>query len=453
MSARPIIRMIFLLVSSGFVLFAASSLAGEIELFDGTVLKGGYPIFLSTVGPKVPRPAPDKSLNLAIVSLAESNAVRFYVPRLQAKLPNRDADLLQPEMFKLPEIKRPKSKVIDQVAGQLEATAWNEFGHRSVKFKSGDKTLALMQQIVELRPKYATVSAMDYIWEFSIPTNSIPPETLDQMLLKAIKRENADEHFAIARFYLEGDFYQLAQQKLESIRAEFPNRAKDVDLLITQLRQYLADQALRILEERREAGQHQFAYDTAKKFLALNIPEIQETTLLKLKRGVQRVDDERMKMEDVRQLLGQLQAALPADQAAEVAPLRLEIAEGLHAENLDRLAPFVDLAEAENRQPGEKLALALTGWILGPDRADTDLKVAIRLWQARGLLLEYFRAENAADRASAAEKLLAVESVGPQQILRLIPLLPPALETPGATPGEAFTVEVERRNKDRKSVV
>lgn len=420
-------------------------LGGEVTLNDGTVLRGGYPIYLSTVGPRVPRPDPDKSLNLAIISLSESEAVRFYVPRLHAKNVSRDADLRPSELFKLPEEKRAKPKIIEQVAGQIQATAWDEFGHRRVSFKAGTKKVDLMQEIVELTPKYVKVTAMDYLWEFGLPTNSIPPDTLRKMLYRAAKPDNPDDRFAIARFYLEGEFYQLAQQELDSIRADWPERANDVDALTLQLKQYLAEQALSMLDERREAGQHQFAYDTAQKFLSLNIPGISPVILQKLKQSVALTDSERTKMEDIRQLLGQLQAELPPEQAAEVAPLRAVIADGLHSDTLDRLAPFLALADAENRKSAEAIALALTGWILGPDQADTDLKAAIRLWQARGLLIEYFRSDNPVERTAVVEKITQLESVGPRQVARLIPLLPPRLETPSMTTGAPFSVTAERR--------
>lgn len=432
-------------ISVGCLLCCAGLYAGEVTLNDGTVLKGGYPIFLSTVGPRVPRPDPDKSLNLAIISLSESGAVRFYVPRLYVKNRNPDADLRPSEFFKLPEEKRPKPKIIDEVAGQINATAWDEFGHRRVSFRAGPKKVEVMQEIVELTPKYVKVTAMDYLWEFGLPTNSIPPETLRAMLYKAVKPDNPDDRFAIARFYLEGEFYQLAQQELESIRADWPEQGKQVDVLTLRLKQYLAEQALSMLEERREAGQHQFAYETAQKFLSLKIPDISPVIMEKLKQSVRVADDERNKMEDIRQLLGQMQAQLEPQQAAEVAPLRAVIAEGLHHDTLDRLAPFLQLADAENRNPAEKLALALTGWILGPDQADTDLKMAIRLWQARGLLIEYFRSDNSVERASVLEKLVLLEGVGHRQVARLLPLLPPRVDTPDFTPGVPFNVTAERR--------
>lgn len=426
--------------------------AGEITLQDGTILKGKQPVLLDTVGPKVSRPDPDKSPNLAIYMVEEAGAVRFFAPRLRVKDKNLDVNLRPSEVFTLPTEKRGRHRVIDQVAGQIEATPWDGFGHRRVSFNANGKKIDVMQEIYELNPQYVKVTAMDYLWGFGLPTSSIPPQTLDEMLHRAAKKDNPDDRFAIARFYLEGEFYQLAQHELDSIRADFPDQADQVQQLTQQLKQYLAEQAVSLLEERRAAGQHQFAYDTARKFLDLNLPDVQAGTLLLLKNSVRDADEVRSKMEDARQLLGQFQAALPAELAKEVAPLRTAISEGLHPDTLNRLAPFLDLADAEGSKPQDKLALALSGWVLGADQAITDFNQAKRLWQARALLMEYLRAEHPVERNAIIEQLQTVEGLGPRQVARLLPLLPPRYDTPHLTIGEPFTVDVPRRT-DAEPVV
>jgi len=430
----------------GLMLCSAWAVGGEVTLKDGTRLKGKGPVPLETVGVRSSRPDPDKSPFLAILMIEEAGAVQFFVPVRFAKDINREIDLRPSEVFKLPTEHFARHRHIDQVAG-LEEKPWDEHGHRMATFNAEGKKVDVMQEIVELNPKYAKVTAMKFLWEFGVPTNSIPPDMLDKILHRAIKNDNADERFAIARFYLDGEFYPLAQHELETIRADFPDRANDVNELSLQLKNFLAEQALYMLEERRRAGQYQFAYDTAKKFLALNIPDIREGTLQTLRQAVATADEERGKMEDARQLLGLLQSKLSKEQAAEVAPLRVAISEGLHPDTLDRLAPFLLLAGAPGEKPEEQLALALSGWVLGAAQADTDLKYALRLWQARGLLTEYFRADNPVERSAVVEKLRQTEGIGPRQVARLIPLLPPQLDVPVHSPETLFSVEVARRTE------
>ncbi len=447
MRARTIARCLTAILSCNLIVCGALALGGELTLKDGTVLKGKQPVALDTVGIRSTRPDPDKSPNLAVFMIEEAGAVQFFVPRLWVRDTNLDANLRPAELFKLPIENRGKHRRIEQVAGQIQEQPWDEFGHRMASFNAEGKKVDVMQEIYELNPRYVKVTAMKYLWEFGLPTNSIPPDTLDAMLHRAIKKDKPDERFAIARFYLDGEFYQLAQKELDSIRVDYPEQAKNVEELQLQLKNFLADQAVSMLEERREAGQYKFAYDTAKRFLSLNVPDIRPGTLQTLRQAITKVDEERVKMEDARQLLGMLQAKLTKEEAAEVAPIRIAISEALHPDTLDRLAPFLDLAEAEDRKPSEKLALALSGWVLGAAQAETDLKNALRLWQARGLLLEYFRAENPGERTSVVEKLREVEGIGHRQIARLIPLLPPVLEAPLQSSETLFTVDIPRRTE------
>lgn len=444
MRARMIARRLPAILCCGLIA-CGTVRGGELTLKDGTILKGKQPVALDSVGIRATRPDPDKSPNLAIFMIEEAGAVQFFVPRLWVKDVNLDANLRPSEVFKLPVENRGKHRRIEQVAGQIEEQPWDNFGHRMASFNAEGKKVNVMQEISELNPRYVKVTAMNYLWEFGLPTNSIPPETLDRMLHLAIKKDKPDERFAIARFYLDGEFYQLAQKELEGIRVDYPEQAKNVEELSLQLKNFLADQAVNMLQERREAGQYKFAYETAKRFLSLNVPDIRPGTLQTLRQAITKVDEERAKMEDARQLLGQLQAKLSKEEAAEVAPIRIAISEALHPDTLDRLAPFLELADVEDRKPAEKLALALSGWVLGADQAQTDLKNGLRLWQARGLLMEYFRADNPGERTSVVEKLRQVEGVGHRQIAKLIPLLPPVLDAPVQSSETLFTVDVPRR--------
>ncbi|MES2794213.1 MAG: hypothetical protein V4719_31660 [Planctomycetota bacterium] len=449
MRAEMIVRRLAAVLSCHVILCGSWVSGGEITLKDGTILSGKQPVLLDTVGVRSGRPDPKKSPNLAVFMIEEAGAVQFFVPRLRGT-PNYDINTRPAEIFKLPAEKRGRSRHISEVAGQIQETPWDEHGHRMASFKSNGKVVDVMQEIIELNPKYVKVTAMDYSWEFGLPTNSIPAEMLDKMLHHAIKKDNPDERFAIARFYLDGEFYALAQHELETIRVDFPDSAKQVDELSERLKQYIADQALIMLDERREAGQYQFAYDTTRKFLDLKIADIRAGNLLKLKKAVSTADEERAKMEDVRQLLGQLQAQLPKELAAQVAPLRITIGERLHPDTLDRLAPFLNAAQ--NQKPEEKLALALSGWVLGADLAETDLKQALRLWDARALLIEYFRAENSVERAAVIEEVQKLEGVGPRQVVRLLPLLPPRFESLMPAPSVPFVVDVPRRTEAEPEV-
>ena len=53
---------------------------------------------------------------------------------------------------------------------------------------------------------------------------------------------------------------------------------------------------------------------------------------------------------------------------------------------LARLAAFEQFHDAAEMQPDAKLALALSGWLLGSDAADTNLLVTLSLAEARNMI-------------------------------------------------------------------
>jgi hypothetical protein len=421
----------------------AVSDAAEVVMKDGTTFKGAKLVIESTVGVKTIKQDADQSPNKCIIKLEEAEAVRIYVPVWQAASQNKDNDLRGGDDFQIPLNARNRKDMIAAVGGMSKVTPFNEFGIRMATFKlPNNKPLNMMQQITELHPKYVKVSATDYLWEFGLPTSSLPAPTLHTLLRLAAKPDTADSRFTIVRFCLEGGFYPLADYELGTISKDFPNREKDVKVQSQRLKQYLADEAVRLLEERRAAGQHGFAQLTARQFLALDLPDIGAATIQTLQKAVTKGEETLSQLEEVRQLLGQLQADLPKEQAAEVAPIRKMISEELNIDTLDRLQPFFNLSDAENRKSDEKLALALSGWALGSDQALTSLPQALRLWQARGIVQKYLRADSSPERAAALVELEKLEGIGHKQVVRMLSLLPPRMETPDVKASEPFEIEI-----------
>jgi pimeloyl-ACP methyl ester carboxylesterase len=442
-----------ILACACWYLYSTASNAAEVTLKDGTTFKGARLILESTVGMKAVKSSGDESPNKCIIKLEEAGAVRVYVPKLQAASTNMENDLKAADVFRLPFSGRVRENQFDSVGGKIQEQPFNAAGIRLTMYNStlsngANKPLKVMQQITELHPKYIKVAAIDYLWEFGLPTSSLPAETLHTLLRRAARPDTADSRFAIVRFCLEGGFYPLAQSELVSIAKDFPIREKDVQDYSLRLKQYLADEAVRILEERRQAGQPEFAQQTARKFLSLDLHDVSAATTQTLRKAVASGDEILSRMEESRQLMGQLQAELPPADAAAVAPIRKSIAEELNVDTLDRLEAFRNLADAENRKPSEKLALALSGWVLGSDQAVTDLRQSLRLWQARRQVEIYLRAENSPERAAALEVLEKIEGAGHKQIVRMLALIPPRLETLDAKPGVPYAVEVPAAEDD-----
>ena len=70
-------------------------------------------------------------------------------------------------------------------------------------------------------------------------------------------------------------------------------------------------------------------------------------------------------------------------------PILDEMAAEIGSNTLDRMAAFLQNADDQQTTDAEKLALAISGWLLGADAATAKLPTAISAYKVRGLIREY----------------------------------------------------------------
>lgn len=408
--------------------WASSAAAVEITLKNGTVLQGRVSK-LQTLTNKQPRRSPTEITIYPIIMVADE-LQRYYVPYRQvpAEKINNDAELSRQVTFTLPQASRGRSRQISAVGGYVEITPFDENGRRRVTLQSPEGQVNVIQGVSKITPEYLKIVALNYGWETAIATSSVPHDVLDAMLRKATKPNNPDHRLGIAKFYLQATQYKYAQQELVAIRDQFPELVDTVTEVSRELWQLQAQQLLDELKLRRSAGQYQLCRNSLKQFPTQNVGS---TVLRQVRELTAEFEEARQRMEQARLLMGELQATLPSgEQAAAVAPLRAEVAETLNYANLDRLTAFLQLSSDPKLSPQEKLALALSGWVLGSENAVTDLELSIHLWQARTLILDILRTtpDQKNDRLVLIDRLREVEGIGIERVSQMLPLLPPALD-------------------------
>jgi pimeloyl-ACP methyl ester carboxylesterase len=415
--------------------------AGEVKLKNGMVLHGTPSDIESLlVGPHKADRGP---ITLYPIVMVSTPLKRYFVPTRQKETVNREVDLSQNEGFKLPQHKRPGGgRIIASVQGLVEKPRpFDEWGRRTVKLKMESGETAVIQGVTQITPEFLKIIALNFNWETAMATRSVPPESLDAMLRRVTDAKNPDDRLKIARFYIQAANYEGARRELVAIRETFPELAATVDQVQITLTQALAQEALNELKLRRAAGQHRFVYEFSKRFPSANVaaPILREAHDIAVE--YERAFD---RAERARALLGELQGELVVDsRVREVAPLRAELCERLTYSSIDRLDAFFKLAADAQLRPAEKLALALSGWVVGSEHAVTEIDQALRFWQARYLILDYLRTDPDAqvERKSILEKLAALESAGPERIAQILALLPAALEAPAITEGEPVRIQ------------
>ncbi len=415
--------------------------AGEVLLKNGMRIQG--------------KSAPIQSLTLAVQRTAgeivnypllmiDTGVQRYFVPVRQVASADQADDLSRFEKFRLPQRKAGRKLMLQSVGSYVDVTPFDESGRRRVTVKTSRGPLHIIQGVTEIRPRYVKVIGLSHLWEHGLATTSIPPDVLDAMIRKVTVQQKPGDRMSIARFYLQAGLYKQSLKELDSIAKDFPELAQRVEEVALESRQLLAKRLLGELRSRREAGQHILAYTAAKRFPT---EKMSVAVLRDVRELIEGYDEAIALGEKAAALLGSLQAELDKPLVAEVAPMRAEIVEQLDFESIGRLDAFIKLSTDKSLSPAEKLGLAYSGWVLGSANAVPDLAAAIRLWQARFLVMEYLRELDSRKRPLTLTQLRGVEGVGPKTIEQMIPQLPPIIETPMLRTGQVMPICIDDAGK------
>lgn len=404
-------------------LLATSLPADELTLKNGTILEGTVDE-LRSMKREVPRPRRDDDIVSYPIWRVSTDLQHYFIARSIVKDHVPGGSLLRDaEQFTLKQPSKASPLGMKSVGVPTDITPFGPDGRRTVTLP-GLKA-PVVQGIVKLTPTSARIKSLTGPqWETGIATSSIPPAELDAILRGVTKADNADHRLGIARFYMLAQRYTEAARELDAIRTEFPTLETTVAEVSKELRKLQAEQILGELKLRRQAGQHllvsglleRFPRDGAGAGLLAEVDELANEY-----RSFRTVRDQ-LELE-----LGELEAKVADDDLRlAVQPYRQEILERLHPNSLPRLDPF-------RRQQGlpvaDRLALAISGWMLGGEFAVTELRLALRIGEARSLVLEYLRSEPADEgrRREILDQLRLLDGVGIERLAQLLPQLPPPL--------------------------
>ena len=413
---------------------------------EGVILKNkfyveGRPFEIQAISTSVPANA-GNVINRPVMMI-DAGMRRYYVPVQKVSNVLEGNGLGAPELFDLRQRRRPAGNVVASIGPLQNVTRFNSDGQRQVTLNFARGPKVIDQGIFEIGPKFMRVSALKYDWEFGVATRSIPPADVDAMIRKVTDQSKPEDRFAIVRFFLQAELFLQALTELDTIAADFPDLKPRVDDFATQARQQLAQKLLDELSDRRNNGQHFLAWSKAKKF---PVDGMSAAILRQVREFLSEYETAMEDGESVVALLGELQGQIKdADVRQQLESMRIEVVEKLNYETLPRLRPFLQQSDDETRTPEEKLALAYSGWVSGDADAIDSLPLAINLWQARFEMLRYIRSNDPAARTQMLADLLGLEGVGAESVLRLIPLLPPLIRTPGIKAGHATEIEVDRK--------
>lgn len=116
---------------------------------------------------------------------------------------------------------------------------------------------------------------------------------------------------------------------------------------------------------------------------------------------------------------------------------------GLTVNNRLRLEAFLQFAEDNSLSADKRLALAISGWLLGSNAADTNLAVAMSRWQIRDLIREYLNEPLKIRRDRLIREIRSQEGSDPKAISKILSNMKPPVETPPQQLPNYFELQVE----------
>jgi dienelactone hydrolase len=416
-----------------------SASAAQVWLKDGRVIEGRVGPPIASVG-AIPKAGGGLDGPVQLIVFVDDNLRRIFFSKRQIEqvLPEDSTQIF--ERFRIRQQVARQGRTVKTVGPIREIEPFDEFGRRTIEMNTNRGPVSVIQCITEITPLWTKAEGHLHVWDMRMATSNIRPDLLARILEKQIDIGSVDDREKVARFYLQAQRYEQANDVLEGVLRDFPNDDKlqeRLQPLANQIKQLAARRLLDELVLRRAAGQHGLVAARLAEFPAEGVAGLILERVREMARDNANLEAQRIEsLERFDDLLTKI-----ADSAVRqrIEPIRKEIHAELSWNTVGRLSAFRRLASDESMKPEQRLALGISGWLIGGDAAVENLTVALSLYEVRKLILEYFRAEDVPARARVLERFRSEEGGAPAYVAGLLASMKPPLAPGSERPAEAET--------------
>lgn len=418
---------------------APQARAQKLLLKDGRVLTGKLDQVAGVAeSPERQAPQPGEIPTRPIL-IVDDELRRTFVPKFQVQ------EILEAVPEQLVRIKPWQQAAtaggkLLSVGPALRIEPFDEYGRRTYEMVTPQGPLAIVQGMTEITPRYVKVEALygrlpNIVWDSRLATGSIPAETLSAIFRQVIDQSDPEARLQIVRFYVQARRFHEAQRELERLIADFPEK-EALRNEIKLLRRAGAERVIEEIQLRKAAGQHQL---TA--YLLENFPaaEVSGVKLQEVRELASAYESESRRIDRIAAELRRIVEGIEdPDSRGIAAPVADEVIAGLTHNNVERLVPFVQLLDDPGMTNEEKAALAVTGWIMGPEEAVPDLTLAVELVKVRDLVYRYLREPVANQRQALLASLSSYEAARVDRLAKLVArMIPPWHDPKYVDPAQA----------------
>lgn len=425
-------------------LFLPVAAAEEVILKDGRILTGKLGLVTGLVDiPKLVDP--EGAGPIPLIVFVDDDLRRTFVSKRQIReiRPGITAEIQERFRFRQPVAEQGAS--ISSVGFPVRVTPFDEFGRRIYTMLTTRGKVDVIQGITEITPQWVRIQGITHVWDMRLATTSLPKDVLYRILVKASgDSTSVDTRKRIARFFVQMGRYEDAVQELQNLLndPQLPaNEKPDIEQSLRSLKQLSARKILEELRLRSKAGQHRTVYTLLEKFPTEGVAGeiLQEVREFR--------ENYEKQAQQAKDLLSKLEALIQGIDQTAVRQLCLEIfqeiAAQLSPDTLPRLAAFSQLVD-DNSVPGEdRVALAISGWLVGADRATRNLSVALSMYRTRALIVEYLNENDTMKKGEILERLRKEEGSLPVYSAGILASMAPPRPLPAEVPGKSGFFEVE----------
>lgn len=424
-----------------------SARATEVIMKDGRVLHGK----MGKVSNLRESPAAQNSPTaIPNIILLDDDLRRVFVPEKQLREVRQEENRQVEEKFSIRQRVLRTGQSIQGVGRPLDVEAFDAFGRRVFRMPTMKGDIDVIQGITEITPSWTKVEGISHVWDMRMATSAIPRDIIQKILLRQIDPSDIEQRKKIARFYLQSERYEEAKRALDDILKAFPGRADLKEQLTPSLKaiaQLSAQQKLRELQVRRDAGQHQLVRLYLQQFPT---DDVSGEVLQGVREMIQQYDvrEERRRAvgKQIRALAKRIQDTIAKE---NLKPIIDEIESDINLNTIDRMAAFLQNADKQTPD-AEQLALAVSGWVLGADGATEKLTDAITAYRVRNWVREYLRGKNAAERDKISEYVRNAAGKDLRMVTNLIAKMKPPFDLPESIEGKPgyYAVQVPTVGKE-----
>lgn len=345
----------------------------------------------------------------------------------------RDENVDRVEVLRLKQTPGPclEGNRIGRIGIIVKATKFDKFGRRTVTIRAPGRNINVVQGITKVTPKWIRVQGLQvakpYVWDMRIATTSIAPETLRMILKNHLDFGKPDVRLSLVRLYIQSDQYGLAKKELEQAIKDFPN-LNQMNQQLRELRQLEAKQQLEEVKLRQSNGQHvqtkalldAFPVEGAAVEILLSVSEMKEKYEA----------DEALARKILATLQQQINEIKNEPERKLYTAFHRELKAEMNYNSLSRLSTYVRLMDDDTLQRDQKMALALSGWILNGN-ATENLAVAVSTWRVREIVKKYLVTEDPNERTALLQNLVSQDAGSPKYLAQILAGMKPPKRTPG----------------------